>query len=423
MAPFFGNGTFGLGEQKPPERRVKEWSPIDRMLAEKGSKRRSKTDLPPLCPAPPPPVTTAEIQVQSESWEVLLKEPIREAVTAALAPEQQKYKALQAEIQAMQQQLNEKDYELETHENEIKNYKKEIESHKRGAFEQYLEQKKSLDDLKSSVEKERLQWIQERESLEASQNLLRAELQLAKTEASDERWRKEEQSESWEVLLKERIREAVAAALAPEQEKYEALQAEIQAMQQQLNEKDYELETRENEIESYKKELDSYKRRASEAACEAASAHAAEQAQYLEEKKSLDDFKRSVEKQRLQWIQERESLEASQNLLRAELQSAKTEASDERWQKEELEKDLSSQLAAARKARAECREDMESVQDQLRRSQDDMKSLRRQMAALKEEHAAVAQERDDLLQRLEDEQAEMILRVAAVEEQLSKRRR
>ena len=55
----------------------------------------------------------------------------------------------------MQQQLNEKDYELETHENEIKNYKKEIESHKRGAFEQYLEQKKSLDDLKSSVEKER----------------------------------------------------------------------------------------------------------------------------------------------------------------------------------------------------------------------------------------------------------------------------
>ena len=34
-------------------------------------------------------------QVQSESWEVLLKEPIREAVTAALAPEQQKYKALQ----------------------------------------------------------------------------------------------------------------------------------------------------------------------------------------------------------------------------------------------------------------------------------------------------------------------------------------
>ena len=76
------------------------------------------------------------------------------------------------------------------------------------------------------------------------------------------------------------------------------LRAEIQAMQQQLNEKDYELETHENEIESYKKELDSYKRRASEAACEAASAHAAEQAQYLEEKKSLDDFKRSVEKQR-----------------------------------------------------------------------------------------------------------------------------
>ena len=34
----------------------------------------------------------------------------------------------------------------------------------------------------------------------------------------------QEQSESWEVLLKERIKEAVAAALAPEQQKYEALQ-------------------------------------------------------------------------------------------------------------------------------------------------------------------------------------------------------
>ena len=62
---------------------------------------------------------------------------------------------LRAEIQAMQQQLNEKDNALESQINEIKNYKKEIESHKRGAFEQYLEQKKSFDDFKNSVEKER----------------------------------------------------------------------------------------------------------------------------------------------------------------------------------------------------------------------------------------------------------------------------
>ena len=55
----------------------------------------------------------------------------------------------------MQQQLNEKDNALESQINEIKNYKKEIESHKRGAFEQYLEQKKSFDDFKNSVEKER----------------------------------------------------------------------------------------------------------------------------------------------------------------------------------------------------------------------------------------------------------------------------
>lgn len=290
MAPGFGSGSLAFGEQQPPQRRIKEWSPIDRMLAEKGSKRRSKTELPPLSPPPPPPVTTAEVQVQTESWEVLLKE-------------------------------------------------------------------------------------------------------------------------------------AVAAALVPEHEKYKALQAEIRAMQQQLKEKDEEIERGKREIDRCKREIESCKRSAAEAVAEAQNAHTAELAQYLEEKKSLDDFKRLVEKQRLQWSQERDALEASQNLLRAELQSARTEASDERWQKEEMDKDLSSQLEAARKARADCREEMDALQDQLRRTQDDMKSLQKQMAALKEEHRAVAKERDDLLQRLEDEQAEMIARVAAMEEQLSKRGR
>ena len=39
-------------------------------------------------------------------------------------------------------------------------------------------------------------------SEQASQNLLRAELQLAKTEASDERWRKEEGKQySWLILV------------------------------------------------------------------------------------------------------------------------------------------------------------------------------------------------------------------------------
>lgn len=300
MAPGFGTGCLAFGEPPPPQRRIKEWSPIDRMLAEKGSKRRSKTELPPLSP-PPPPVTTAEVQVQTESWEALLKEAVAAAVSAALVPEHEKYKALQTEIRAMQQQLKEKD-------EEIQRGKQEIERGKR-------------------------------------------------------------------------------------------------------------------EIDRCKREIESCKQSAAEAAAEAQNAHSAEMAQYLEEKKSLDDFKRLVEKQRLQWTQERDALEASQNLLRAELQSARTEASDERWQKEEMEKDLSSQLEAARKARADWCEDMDALQDQLRRSQDDMKSLQKQMAALKEEHRAVAKERDDLLQRLEDEQAEMIARVAAMEEQLSKRGR
>ena len=87
------------------------------------------------------------------------------------------------------------------------------------------------------------------------------------------------------------------------------LRAEIRAMQQQLKEKDEEIERGKREIDRCKREIASCKRSASEAAAEAKrsaseaaaeaqNAHTAELAQYLEEKKSLDDFKRLVEKQR-----------------------------------------------------------------------------------------------------------------------------
>ena len=81
------------------------------------------------------------------------------------------------------------------------------------------------------------------------------------------------------------------------------LRAEIRAMQQQLKEKDEEIERGKREIDRCKREIESCKRSAAEAVAEAQNAHTAELAQYLEEKKSLDDFKRLVEKQRSRpWI-------------------------------------------------------------------------------------------------------------------------
>eukprot|EP00438_Fugacium_kawagutii_P009299 Skav235249 [mRNA] locus=scaffold3995:344075:348098:+ [translate_table: standard] len=209
MTLGFGIGSF-VFDEKPQQRRVKEWSPIDRMLAEKGSRRRSKTELPPL--SPPPATTTAK--VQTESWEVLLKE----AVVAALVPEQQKHKALQAEIVAMQRQLKEKDEEIKRCVAQIESCNQSASEANRTASEakrnaseaeraraaerfQYFEEKRSMDEFKKSVEKQkcqpqsmaskiarhlkmlqrkissvllgwesswlRLQWTQERETLEA----------------------------------------------------------------------------------------------------------------------------------------------------------------------------------------------------------------------------------------------------------------
>lgn len=79
--------------------------------------------------------------------------------------------------------------------------------------------------------------------------------------------------------------------------------AEIAAMQHQLKEKDEEIERCVDQIESCNQSASEAHRNASEvkrSASEAELAHAAELAQYLEDKKSMDDFKKSVEKQRFQ---------------------------------------------------------------------------------------------------------------------------
>ncbi|CAK9106831.1 unnamed protein product [Durusdinium trenchii] len=271
MAPGFGTGTLAFGEQKTPQRRVKEWSPIDRMLAEKGSKRRSKTELPPISPSPPP-VTTTETQVQTDSWVAFLKE----ALAISLVPEQQKYKALQSEMAAVQLQLKEKQEEVAAVHLQLKEKQDEIESQRRRAAEaenahaaelarlaaehfrlmgensQLMEEKKSMDELKKTFEKQRLCWAQEREAFEAAQNLLRAELQSARTEIDDEneKWRKE----------------AVATSLVPEQQKYDALQSEMAVAQLQLKEK-------QEEVAAYGGEQPSRKC----ACCGAGSAHGGEQ--------------------------------------------------------------------------------------------------------------------------------------------------
>lgn len=118
----FGGGqalagaTFGFPEDAPDPpstKKVKEWSPIDRMLAQKrGSKSASPKpprmqgtppgdNLPPLSQAAPAPARTASAQVQTKSWDSLL--------TEALAPERQRCTALQAELKSLRAQLKEKE--------------------------------------------------------------------------------------------------------------------------------------------------------------------------------------------------------------------------------------------------------------------------------------------------------------------------
>lgn len=92
----------------PVTRKAKEWSPIDRMLANKrlsatkGSpaRRSNQTVMDPLPRldqrSPTPPSRTTSVGCQSISWAVLLSE--------AIAPERARVKALEAELKALRAQ-------------------------------------------------------------------------------------------------------------------------------------------------------------------------------------------------------------------------------------------------------------------------------------------------------------------------------
>jgi chromosome segregation ATPase len=152
----FGGATFDL--PNPPAMKAKEWSPIDRMLANKrGSKspkhrqQASDNDLPPLNRNSP--VHNASTQVQTSSWNSLLAE--------ALAPERQKCAALQGEIKALRAQIKERERERE-HEGE--------------ECTRQLEQ----------------QWLDDRARLEAEISALRSDRDAALAESEAEKLRRQE---------------------------------------------------------------------------------------------------------------------------------------------------------------------------------------------------------------------------------------
>lgn len=104
--------VFQASFDAPAPRRAKEWSPIDRMLANKrgsGSRRNSPArapappELPPLPPQAPqqPSIRTASAACQTVSWSALTAE--------VLAPEKARTQALQAELKALRAQMKERE--------------------------------------------------------------------------------------------------------------------------------------------------------------------------------------------------------------------------------------------------------------------------------------------------------------------------
>lgn len=148
-----------VGFPELPTRRVKEWSPIDRMLAaKKGSKSNSPKprqvcELPPLTqpspePARPPPAT-ADGHTQTATWAALVAE--------ASLPERQRREALQGELKCLKALLLQREEETRAAEAKASAGVSQVE-----ALKAELERlQNELAAVLADREQERLKWAQQ----------------------------------------------------------------------------------------------------------------------------------------------------------------------------------------------------------------------------------------------------------------------
>lgn len=172
---------------EPQRKIVKDWSPIDRMLANKrsskgGPLRQVSRDLPPLAPSPPPapasplPAQTAVTQAgsaqTSPSWSEVLQE--------AVEPQQRRIRKLETELAASRAALCASEARVEAVQAKLR----ESEASGREAFAaQSIELETLRQNLAESGEEQRRleadrqdesqRWAGERAALEAEMKSLR----------------------------------------------------------------------------------------------------------------------------------------------------------------------------------------------------------------------------------------------------------
>mmetsp|Transcript_64114 Transcript_64114/g.137732 ORF Transcript_64114/g.137732 Transcript_64114/m.137732 type:complete len:250 (+) Transcript_64114:75-824(+) len=176
----------------PPRSKVKEWSPVDRMLA---AKRGSKTpspkppplqaarDLPPLqrsAPSAPPPRTSCA-GAQTQSWPTLISE--------ALAPERSKSAALQSELKALRAELKERedgvraagDQAAEEAERTRLALEEELAALRQAnaeAMNGHEEERRRWDEERSQFQEEKRRWREEQRAWQEERQGLRHDASL-----------------------------------------------------------------------------------------------------------------------------------------------------------------------------------------------------------------------------------------------------
>lgn len=185
------------------------------------------------------------------------------------------------------------------------------------------------------------------------------------------------QTPAWNVLVTE--------AVAPERARVQALQAELKALR------------------AHVKERDDAARVAEAAAASHANAREAMASELEVAQQLLAEAREARENEQEAWAEERRSWEEERSRLQLEASSAGSTES-------------------------RFREDLEHLRAELKRSKDDTMALRKKHGKLQQDmdelarvKEALAKEKDDLLQQLEVEQAEMIARVDALQRKMTER--
>jgi len=159
---------------------AKDWSPIDRMLANKRGQTKARRELPPLEHHVPPPVSTATSSTQTASWASVCAEIV--------APEKSRALALEKDAGEREADDQRREAELQANLRESERRRGELEVELEAARQAAAEAAAAREEERCRWQRDQREWQEERTILKedaARCSDLRRELEKRNADIAD----------------------------------------------------------------------------------------------------------------------------------------------------------------------------------------------------------------------------------------------